>query len=207
MADIATARFIGRTTALTGVPESLTTAQATALLDAATATVKGLVPTPPNNTTTFLRGDATFAAPSGGGADIRVRVFNSATISIANSSWTLLTFNSERWDTDTMHSTVTNTGRLVATTAGLYVITGHVQFAANATGQRIIRILVNGVTMIALQGSPANPVAVYMTVATTYNLAATDYVTLEAFQESGAALNVTVEGNDSPEFSMVKVLG
>lgn len=28
----------------------------------ATATVKGLVPTPPNNTTTFLRGDATFAA-------------------------------------------------------------------------------------------------------------------------------------------------
>jgi len=29
----------------------------------ATATVSGLVPTPPNNTTTFLRGDATFAAP------------------------------------------------------------------------------------------------------------------------------------------------
>lgn len=31
-------------------------------LAAATATVSGLVPTPPNNTTTFLRGDATFAA-------------------------------------------------------------------------------------------------------------------------------------------------
>lgn len=29
----------------------------------ATATVAGFVPTPPNNTTTFLRGDATFAAP------------------------------------------------------------------------------------------------------------------------------------------------
>ena len=66
MADIATARFIGRTTAATGVPEALTTAQATALLDAATATLKGMVPTPPNNTTTFLRGDATFAAPAGG---------------------------------------------------------------------------------------------------------------------------------------------
>ena len=63
MADIATARIIGRTTAATGVPEALTTAQATALLDAATATLKGMVPTPPNNTTTFLRGDATFAAP------------------------------------------------------------------------------------------------------------------------------------------------
>ncbi len=32
----------------------------------ATATVAGLVPTPPNNTTTFLRGDATFAAPPSG---------------------------------------------------------------------------------------------------------------------------------------------
>lgn len=34
-----------------------------ALLTPATATTGGAVPTPPNNTTTFLRGDATFAAP------------------------------------------------------------------------------------------------------------------------------------------------
>ncbi len=34
-----------------------------------TATVGGAVPTPPNNTTTFLRGDGTFAAPSSGFAD------------------------------------------------------------------------------------------------------------------------------------------
>jgi len=32
-----------------------------------TATVGGAVPTPPNNTTTFLRGDGTFAVPAGGG--------------------------------------------------------------------------------------------------------------------------------------------
>lgn len=62
MANMATASFIGRTTAATGVPEVLTATQATAILNAATATLKGLVPTPPNNTTTFLRGDATFAA-------------------------------------------------------------------------------------------------------------------------------------------------
>ena len=34
-----------------------------------TATVGGAVPTPPNNTTTFLRGDGTFAAPPSGFAD------------------------------------------------------------------------------------------------------------------------------------------
>jgi trimeric autotransporter adhesin len=32
-----------------------------------TATTGGAVPTPPNNTTTFLRGDGTFATPAGGG--------------------------------------------------------------------------------------------------------------------------------------------
>jgi len=36
-------------------------------LPAMTATVGGAVPTPPNNTTTFLRGDGTFATPSGSG--------------------------------------------------------------------------------------------------------------------------------------------
>lgn len=63
LADMATATFKGRTTSGTGDPEDLTVTQATAMLNAATATVAGLVPTPPNNTTTFLRGDATFAAP------------------------------------------------------------------------------------------------------------------------------------------------
>lgn len=63
MANIATATFVARNTAGTGVPEAVTTTQATALLNAATSTLKGMVPTPPNNTTTFLRGDATFSVP------------------------------------------------------------------------------------------------------------------------------------------------
>ncbi len=46
-----------------GVPADLSAADATGILVVANATTKGLVPTPPNNTTTFLRGDATFAAP------------------------------------------------------------------------------------------------------------------------------------------------
>ena len=67
----ATARLLGRNTAGAGDTEEVTPTQATAMLDAATATLKGLVPTPPNNTTTFLRGDATFAA-AGSGAVTRV---------------------------------------------------------------------------------------------------------------------------------------
>lgn len=50
----------------TGV-QTFSTPIASASMAAMTATVGGRVPTPPNNTTTYLRGDGTFAAPAGGG--------------------------------------------------------------------------------------------------------------------------------------------
>ena len=46
----------------------------------------GLVPTPPNNTTTFLRGDGTFAAPAGGGSS-QVKL---ASQTLSFGSWTLV---------------------------------------------------------------------------------------------------------------------
>lgn len=73
MADIATARFIGRTTASTGVPEALTGTQATALLnnavgDSGSGGTKGLVPAPSAGDAAankFLKADATWAAVPG----------------------------------------------------------------------------------------------------------------------------------------------
>jgi len=54
-----------RNTTGTGVPNIAINSD----LPVMSATVGGAVPTPPNNTTTFLRGDGTFAAPSSGFAD------------------------------------------------------------------------------------------------------------------------------------------
>jgi hypothetical protein len=68
----ATTATIARTDAantFTGV-QTFSTPIATASVATMTATVGGGVPTPPNNTTTFLRGDGTFAAPSAGSGDI-----------------------------------------------------------------------------------------------------------------------------------------
>jgi len=67
LAQLATARFLGRTTAGTGDVEALTGTQATALLDVVTTSVKGLVPTAPNDATKYLDGTGGWSVPAGGG--------------------------------------------------------------------------------------------------------------------------------------------
>ena len=70
VATATTTPAITLSTTVTGVLKGNGTAISAAVnsdLPAMSATVGGAVPTPPNNTTTFLRGDGTFAAPAGGG--------------------------------------------------------------------------------------------------------------------------------------------
>ena len=67
LAQVATARIKGRSTAGTGDVEDLTGTQATALLDTFTSSLKGLAPASGGGTTNFLRADGTWAVPAGGG--------------------------------------------------------------------------------------------------------------------------------------------
>ena len=59
------------------------------------------------------------------------RVYHSATQSLPDAVDTVLAFNSERFDTDSMHSTSSNTNRITFNTDGLYVVCAS---AAIATG-------------------------------------------------------------------------
>lgn len=139
----------------------------------------------------------------------QARVFNSANIAITTGTVTALTFDSERYDNGSLHSTSANTSRLTAPITGLYMIGGHVRFAANATGTRQVLIRLNGATFLE-PDSKANlgaGAAVDFTVTTAYQLVAGDYVELIVFQDSGGNLNVTAAGNLSPEFWMHRVGG
>ncbi len=128
----------------------------------------------------------------------RCKVFNSTTYTIASSAvFTLLSWDSEVYDTDTMHSTVTNTSRLVATTAGLYSHTTSIFFAANATGQRAIEVRKNaagsnsGGTLIVQSNSGAAATgAASMSVSTTTDVQMTagDYLEVFVYQSSGGSL-------------------
>lgn len=146
----------------------------------------------------LLGGDGTNTKPS-------CRVYNDVAISVANTSNVALTFNQERWDAQAMHSTSSNTGRITIPTGwgGKYRITGHVEFAANATGTRWVGIRVDGSTFIAIQQSQnaggSDPVR--LTVSTDYVLAATQYLELVCYQSSGGSLNVNAASAYSPEFS------
>lgn len=142
-------------------------------------------------------------------ADIPVmdscRVYNSANISVPNAAFTALTFDTERYDTNGLHSTASNTSRLTAARTGVYLITGNIFWAGNAAGAlREVGISVNGSTTVfiarALQAPTAN--AIGLTVATLWTLSATNYVELLAYQDTGGNLNVTALLNESPEFAM-----
>jgi len=63
LAQVPTATFKGRATALTGNVEDLTPAQATALLDQFTSLLKGIVPASGGGIVNFLRADGTWASP------------------------------------------------------------------------------------------------------------------------------------------------
>lgn len=131
------------------------------------------------------------------------RVYHNAAQASPNLTEQALAMNSERYDTDSMHSTVSNTSRITFNTAGLYVVSGHGRFVAAAAGIRQFGIRLNGTTYIAthLQAMPGAGVVVPMSVSTVYKFAATNYVELVSFQDSGGSLNVESVANTSPEFA------
>ena len=129
----------------------------------------------------------------------KCRIYNSANLSIPHNTATTLTFNSERQDTDTMHSTSVNTGRITMNTAGFYIVGISLEFASNATGTRRVDVSV-GATVIASEiDSAVSGDVTRKVVSTGYQFAAGDYVTFIVTQTSGGALNVNAGGNYSPE--------
>lgn len=142
-----------------------------------------------------------------GNVAIWARAYHNAAQSISSGVSTALAFNSERYDTDTIHDTSTNNSRLTCKTAGVYQITGHVEWAANATGYRNAVIRIGGSTEIANQLVPAmtGGIVTGQTVTATYTLAVNDYVELVVSQNSGSSINVQSSANYSPEFEMVRL--
>ena len=142
--------------------------------------------------------------------NIGVRVYSDANMSIADNTWTSVTFNQERWDTDTIHDNSTNNTRLTCKTAGLYIIVGNLLFDTSANGYRGMAFLLNGITYIGrVSANPRNggtgQYHCFFSANTIYQLAVNDYVELQAYQNSGGALNLLCTAQYGMEFMMQRI--
>lgn len=157
----------------------------------------------PADATKALFGDGTWKVTGLGQA---AHVSNSVDINAVNNTITFLTFDTERFDTDTIHDPATNPGRLTCKTAGKYLVIGQVTWAAAAGGSRYTYLRKNGTDYIARVSQP--PVVGDKTeqvVSTLVDLVVTDYLELGAIQDSGGTVAVSALFAYSPEFSMVRV--
>jgi len=142
---------------------------------------------------------------AGGGSAVGARVYNDTAIETATGEWVELTFNSERFDTDDIHSTSSNTGRLTCKTAGKYGIIAQVAMFVAVNKVLAVAIKLNNTTQIAIFVNPADTAStLYSAVSTHYDLAVDDYVEVEIFHNNVAATDIISTGNYSPEFSMMR---
>jgi hypothetical protein len=120
--------------------------------------------------------------------------------SINSGTWTAITFTVEDYDTDGFHNNSTNTSRMTIPTGkgGKYQLTASGDFNGAGTGGtfRGIRLYKNGAvyesptTGAVLRSIFANVDICTTTLDWTITLAATDYLEIYAFQDTGSAKNV-----------------
>ena len=149
-----------------------------------------------------------WAAASGGSTFVGVKVTASADQSIANDTATDVTWNTEEYDTDAFHSTSTNTNRLTVPSgkAGYYKIFFCVKYtnSANATGRRIISLQLNGTEIGDYETHALSGVFPTMVLSITKYLEVADYVALQAYQSSGASLDLR-KSSSTGSFGMEKI--
>jgi hypothetical protein len=129
-------------------------------------------------------------------------VYRSTAQSVTSAGDPSLTFDTERFDNASVHSTSSNTDRLTipAGGAGKYIVGAVIDWAANTTGYRKLAVKVTGATEIARSVTPTTSTgASAQAIVAVYSMAVADYFTIQVDQNSGGALNVARSANYSPE--------
>ena len=132
-----------------------------------------------------------WATPAASGF-VGCALYNSAAISISSGTTTTVLWDSEDFDTDSFHSTSTNTGRITIPSGkgGKYLFSVTTLFDVNGTGFRGVRFNKNGSVQNYLELPPSSTGNGGTTLNAIYNLVATDYLEAAVEQTSGGALNV-----------------
>jgi hypothetical protein len=132
-------------------------------------------------------------------------VYNSANQSVANTTLTIATFNTENFDTDGFHSTSTNTGRMTIPTGlgGKYLVTFNLKFTGTAAATARVAYLRKNAGSLGdfIFQNSVNAPAIWSRSAIV-DLVAGDYIFLEIYQESGGSLDYQGTSNMYEAFSI-----
>ena len=135
----------------------------------------------------------------------RVSAYRSSDLAVTTATETIVTLNAETYDTDSMHSTSSNTGRLVASTAGLYLCRLRVFFETNTSGYRWARIYLNGVGVTVIDEAsaenPSSAVSTSLLCEVEQFLDVGEYVEASVYHTRGSNLNLLGTGSRLTRFS------
>lgn len=125
--------------------------------------------------------------------NILCRANRTSSLTVANDTFTAVPLNAaDTFDTDAVHDPSSSNTRLTVAIAGKYLACGRVQFGNNSTGRRGGRFAVSGVAdstaqLIGALTGGDTPVS----FARILEVAASGYVELQCFQDSGGDLSLT----------------
>jgi hypothetical protein len=159
-------------------------------------------------TLTFGDGTTQSTAPAIVGSGCRI--FHNTTQSVPNATATLVSFNSEEFDTDSYHDTATNNSRITIPSGkgGLFLVVGQLAYASGGASQSAeARILKNGIRVSATLQQFATSSAQYFQVTTPLQLVAGDYLQMQAFHQLGGAVDLNGNSSSDPRtfFSVVRL--
>lgn len=124
------------------------------------------------------------------------RVTMSVDAAVSHDTVATISWDTESFDTDSIHSTVTASNRLTVPTGVSYVdLTAMITWASSSSGaQRFSEIKKNGTTRVAASRTP--PVDASESTMLSGPLAVTggDYFDVSVYQDSGSSLNLEADG-------------
>jgi hypothetical protein len=183
---------------LTSLPAAnLTGTVATARLGSGTA-----------NSTTFLRGDQTYAE-AGGGSSMPIGAsahIGGSHQSVATGTATKLAFNTELYDPNSNFNTTTFAYTVPSGQAGKYLVTAFAGVQALGDGKRVsIQIYKNNSVSMSPYASASGAFSEYMSVAGILDLAVADYIEVWGWHNKGSNGDFSASAYDSV-FSIQRIV-